>query len=93
MFMLIIVFIASSALAAETLIHKVNRDAVDVMAALINLDDHLCADVIGVYKLNQPDIYEVECIEYRGGNGRADYLVNLKTGDGHPQGSRSSHLG
>ncbi|MEG6550178.1 hypothetical protein V6C53_08080 [Desulfocurvibacter africanus] len=85
MFILMMVFIASNALAAENLVHKVNRDAVDGMAALINLNGHLCADVIGVYKLNQPDIYEVECIEYRGGNGRVDYLVNLKQGTAIPR--------
>lgn len=75
-----VIFFASSSYAAENLVHKVNNDAVEGMALLINLNGHLCAQVTGVYKLEQQDIYEVECIEYRGGNGKVGYLVNLEQG-------------
>ena len=44
----------------------------------INLTGNLCARVVSVHKLEVPDYYEVRCIEYRGGTGTVDYLVNFK---------------
>nr|DAO87136.1 MAG TPA: exopolysaccharide production protein [Caudoviricetes sp.] len=43
----------------------------------INLTGNLCAKVVSVHKLEVPDYYEVRCIEYRGGTGTVDYLVNF----------------
>lgn len=44
----------------------------------INLTGNLCAKVVSVHKLEVPDYFEVRCIEYRGGTGTVDYLVNFK---------------
>ena len=44
----------------------------------INLTGNLCAKVVSVHKLEVPDYYEVRCIEYRGGTGTVDYLVNFE---------------
>nr|DAQ98197.1 MAG TPA: exopolysaccharide production protein [Caudoviricetes sp.] len=44
----------------------------------INLTGNLCARVVSVHKLEVPDYYEVRCIEYRGGTGTVDYLVNFE---------------
>lgn len=43
----------------------------------INLTGNLCAKVVSVHKLEVSDYYEVRCIEYRGGTGTVDYLVNF----------------
>ena len=34
--------------------------------------------MLGCHKLEVPDYFEVRCIEYRGGTGTVDYLVNFK---------------
>lgn len=47
-------------------------------ALFINLTGNLCAKVVSVHKLEVPDYFEVRCIEYRGGTGTVDYLVNFK---------------
>lgn len=48
------------------------------LALFINLTGNLCAKVLSVQKLDLPDYFEVRCIEYRGGTGTVDYLVNFK---------------
>ncbi len=40
----------------------------------------LCAEVVSYRKLTMPDTYEVDCILYRGGAGRAIYVIDMKTG-------------
>ena len=56
-------------------------DADKMMATFLNLKGHLCAKVVNVSKLSIPDTYEVRCIEYRGGSGTVDYIVNVKSGE------------
>lgn len=56
-------------------------DAEEMMATFLNLKGQLCAKVANVSKLSMPDTYEVRCIEYRGGSGTVDYIVNLKSGE------------
>lgn len=57
------------------------NDADEMMATFINLKGKLCAKVVRVNKLTQADTYEVRCIEYRGGDGTVDYIVNVKSGE------------
>lgn len=53
-------------------------DADKALRLFINLTGNLCAKVVSVHKLEVPDYFEVRCIEYRGGTGTVDYLVNFK---------------
>lgn len=57
------------------------EEAEEMMATFLNLKGQLCAKVVNVSKLTLPDTYEVRCIEYRGGTGAVDYIVNVKTGE------------
>lgn len=52
-------------------------DTDKALRLFINLTGNLCAKVVSVHKLEVPDYYEVRCIEYRGGTGTVDYLVNF----------------
>lgn len=56
------------------------NDVDEMLATFINLKGHLCAKVVKVAPLTQKDTYEVRCIEYRGGSGTVDYIVNVKSG-------------
>jgi hypothetical protein len=51
-----------------------------VIAAMLNTQGYLCARVTSVTPLNQADTYEVRCIEYQGGTGTVDYILNAQTG-------------
>lgn len=53
-------------------------DTDKALRLFINLTGNLCARVVSVHKLEVPDYYEVRCIEYRGGTGTVDYLVNFE---------------
>lgn len=53
-------------------------DTDKALRLFINLTGNLCAKVVSVHKLEVPDYYEVRCIEYRGGTGTVDYLVNFE---------------
>ena len=57
------------------------QSAEEMMATFLNLKGQLCAKVVNINKLQLADTYEVRCIEYRGGTGTVDYLVNIKTGE------------
>ena len=58
-----------------------SRDDVDEMiATMLNIGGHLCAEVVHVQPLRLKDRYEVECIEYRGGRGRVTYILDAQTG-------------
>ena len=56
-------------------------EAEELMATVLNLKGQLCAKVVNISKLSIPDTYEVRCIEYRGGSGTVDYIVNVKSGE------------
>lgn len=50
-------------------------------ATLLNLNGLLCAEVIDIKPLKvKQDVYEVTCIEYRGGSGTKTYLMNTTKG-------------
>lgn len=56
-------------------------EAQHAVAGLINLNGHLCAKVENVQPLQMRDqVFEVTCIEYRGGSGKVRYLVDGATG-------------
>lgn len=60
---------------------RAEQSAEEMMATFLNLKGQLCAKVVNVAKLSLPDSYEVRCIEYRGGTGTVDYVVNVKSGE------------
>jgi len=51
-----------------------------VIGLIINTNGMLCAEVVSVSPLKQKDVYEVRCIEYRGGTGTVDYIMNAREG-------------
>jgi hypothetical protein len=51
-----------------------------VMATMLNLNGHLCAEVIDIRPLQVANQFEVTCIEYRGGSGRVRYIFDGNTG-------------
>lgn len=53
-------------------------DTDKALRLFINLTGNLCAKVVSIHKLEVPDYFEVRCIEYRGGTGTVDYLVNFE---------------
>ncbi len=69
------------AFLAFTTCEAVAESAEEMMATFLNLKGQLCAKVLTVSKLSLPDTYEVRCIEYRGGSGTVDYIVNVKSGE------------
>lgn len=57
------------------------EDLKDVTASIINLNGLLCAEVIDTRPLKvREDIYEVTCIEYRGGSGKKTYIMDIANG-------------
>lgn len=76
-----LVLIALAAFISLSSLAVAQDDADKMMATFLNLKGHLCAKVVNVSKLSIPDTYEVRCIEYRGGSGTVDYIVNVKSGE------------
>ncbi|WP_206377610.1 zinc ribbon domain-containing protein [Sphingobium sp. TB-6] len=57
------------------------KESAEAIATVINLNGHLCARVTNVAPLRMRDsVYEVTCVEYRGGTGTVRYIVNANTG-------------
>jgi len=51
------------------------------VAALINSNGQLCAEVVDVRPLRmRENVFEVTCVEYRGGSSRVRYLVDGPNG-------------
>jgi hypothetical protein len=57
-----------------------SEDAKSALALLVRLSGSLCARVVGVKSLGG-DLYEVDCVRYRDGDGRATYKVNALTAE------------
>jgi hypothetical protein len=50
-------------------------------ALILNLNGLLCAEVVDIRPLKvSKDVYEVECIEYRGGKARKTYIMDAAKG-------------
>jgi hypothetical protein len=58
-----------------------DREIKEAMALLINMNNHLCANVVSIAPLSLKGTYEVRCVEYRGGAGTVDYIVKVSTGE------------
>ncbi len=67
-----------AALWLPTLAAAQSPSAKEQMATFINLHGHLCASVERITRLQHEGAYEVECIQYRGGQTRVSYVVDLK---------------
>lgn len=74
----------AEALPAPTVDAEVEQ-AEHAVAALINLNGHLCAKPVDVRPLTvKQGTFEVTCIEYRGGSGKVRYLVDASSGTAAP---------
>lgn len=52
------------------------------VAALININGHLCGEVVEAHaRRGSTTVFDVTCVEYRGGSTTVRYRVNGKTGD------------
>jgi hypothetical protein len=59
------------------------RDVGEMIATAINLSGNLCAQVVNVAPLRVgggDKVFEVECIEYRGGRGTVRYILDTRNG-------------
>lgn len=62
-----------------------DADIEKLAATIINLNRHLCAKVVAISPLQMRDgVYEVTCIEYRGGTGTVRYLLDARAGLASP---------
>lgn len=53
----------------------------ELAATMINLNGHLCAQVVGIRPLKvRAEVHEVTCIEYRGGSGQKVYMLDSTKG-------------
>jgi len=53
----------------------------ETTATIINLNGFLCAKVTDIRPLKvRPDVYEVTCIEYRGGSSTKTYIMDAAKG-------------
>ena len=51
-----------------------------VIQAGINLNGHLCANIVSIAKLRVTGAYEVSCIAYQGGSATKVYVVDTNKG-------------
>lgn len=51
------------------------------LALILNLNGYLCGSVVSVNRLTVGggQVFEVNCIEYRGGSGRIRYLIDMRS--------------
>ena len=64
----------------QTRLAPPSEDAKGALAVLVRLSGELCARVVGVKSLGG-DLYEVDCVRYRDGDGRSTYRVNALTAE------------
>jgi hypothetical protein len=56
------------------------------IALLINLNSLLCAEVVEINPLKmRPSVFEVTCVEYRGGKATKTYIVDTDSGTAFEQ--------
>jgi len=61
-----------------------DTSAEEIAATMININGYLCAEVVELNKLESGN-FEVTCIKYRGGSGKATYIVDVKSGNAFPE--------
>lgn len=66
-------------LAATTTAHA--GEAEEVAALMLNLNGLLCAEVVDLRMLEQRNVYEVQCVKYRGGRAQATYVLDMNSGN------------
>lgn len=55
----------------------------ELVATTLNLNGHLCAEVISAKvldNLGNAGVIEAVCVKYEGGSGRATYMIDMETG-------------
>jgi hypothetical protein len=60
-----------------------SKDIGEMIATAINLSGNLCAQVVSVVPLKVgggDKVFEVECVEYRGGRGTVRYILDTRNG-------------
>lgn len=73
---LLVVFLVPAISSAE-----MTREELKTMTAtVINMNGGLCAEVVNISPLVQKGLFEVRCIEYRGGTGTVDYIMDANKG-------------
>jgi hypothetical protein len=55
-------------------------EVVELVAAGLNLNGHLCAELIGLRALELESKYEATCIVYRGGSAQKSYIIDAPQG-------------
>lgn len=55
-------------------------EAKEIAAFMLNMNGLLCAEVIDLRALAQKNMYEVQCVKYRGGSAEATYILDMNTG-------------
>lgn len=56
-------------------------EAEDVAALMLNLNGLLCAEVVDLRALKQDNVYEVQCVKYRGGTKEVTYILDMNSGN------------
>lgn len=51
-----------------------------LLRAMLNLNGHLCAEVVEMRRLQVEKQVEVTCVRYRGGSARASYVLDTVSG-------------
>jgi len=69
-----------TALCLSSAVAMTDAEIKEVAATILNLNGHLCAQVVEIRPLRIQDQYEVTCIQYRGGSGRVRYILNARAG-------------
>ncbi|WP_142995678.1 hypothetical protein [Zobellella denitrificans] len=52
----------------------------EMVAAGLNLNGHLCAELVEIRPLKIQSTYEVRCIAYRGGSAKKQYVIDALKG-------------
>ena len=63
--------------------HALTGEKKELVATTLNMNGHLCAEVVSVTvmdHLGESGVLEAVCVKYRGGNGRATYMIDMETG-------------
>ena len=55
-------------------------DVYEMVATGLNLNGHLCAELVSISSLKVKSTYEATCIAYRGGSSQKSYIVDALKG-------------
>ena len=57
------------------------EDLNELTATILNVNGLLCAEVTDIHPLKvRDDVYEVTCTQYRGGNSKKTYIMDVASG-------------